>query len=194
MYTKHAFGPDGNTAWEALKGKEYRAALAQFGEVVHYYRPDHTRPGKLATKYAKGVFLGREDRSGQVLVGTPAGLVRSPKFLRLPEEEQFSAGALDAIAGLPWDTTDAAARDEEEGEEEEAPAAPSPPLPSGDAAADPSLPLGARRGPYLTRARARRFGLSEKCPGCDAIRGGRPYAPHTALCADRLTRAMIADL
>ena len=46
LYTKHVLGPDGNTAWEALKGKEYRAALAQFGEVVHYSLvPGHADSG-----------------------------------------------------------------------------------------------------------------------------------------------------
>ena len=33
-------------------------------------RPETERPGKLAAKTAVGVFLGREDRTGQIQVGT----------------------------------------------------------------------------------------------------------------------------
>ncbi len=61
-------GHDGKTPYERLVGKPYRAALAQFGEKVLYPIPAHLRSVKLGRKFSLGVFLGQEDRTGQVLV------------------------------------------------------------------------------------------------------------------------------
>ena len=87
LYTKFAVGPDGKTPWEALRGQAFHGALAQFGEKGMYLRPEAQRPGKLAQKFAVGVFLGREDRTGQVMVGAAERVLRSRKFLRLPVAE-----------------------------------------------------------------------------------------------------------
>ena len=83
-------------------------------------RPEAERGGKLAQKFAIGVFVGREERTGRVLVATPSGLVRADKFLRLPEEEQFDAEVAEAVRGVPWDAEGRRATGVDE-EEEEAP-------------------------------------------------------------------------
>ena len=118
LYSHFTVGPDGKTPHERLTGKPYRLPVAQFGEKVLYLRPEAERGGKLAQKFAVGVFVGREERTGRVLVATPHGLVRADKFLRLPEPEQFGAEIVEAIRGLPWDAEGrrAAGLDEEEEE------------------------------------------------------------------------------
>ena len=54
-------------------------------------RPDHLRQGKMQGRFQKGVFLGRVDRTDEVMVGVGNQLVRTTKLLRLPEQEQWSA-------------------------------------------------------------------------------------------------------
>ena len=75
-----------------------------------YLIPQHLRSGKLGTKFSVGVFLGREDRTGQVLAGPSEGVWRSPKFLRVPVDNQFSLAALDNMRGLPWEPSGGSAR------------------------------------------------------------------------------------
>ncbi|MDP6295254.1 MAG: hypothetical protein QF618_04505, partial [SAR324 cluster bacterium] len=103
LYTRFAERHDGGTAWEGLHQKAYRGALAEFGEKVLHLRPDADRGSKLAQRFAPGLFLGREERTGRYLIATPKGVVRSEQFMRLPVEEAFDRRFLDALHGVPWD-------------------------------------------------------------------------------------------
>ena len=78
----------------------YTAVLAQLGEDVLFLRPEHLRRGKMQGRFQKGVFLGRVDRTNEVMVGAGNQLVRTTKLLRLPEKEQWSAEALEGLRGL----------------------------------------------------------------------------------------------
>ena len=160
LYTRFAVRPDGKTAWDELRGKPFRGALAEFGEKVRYLRPEAERAGKLAAKTAVGVFLGREDRTGQVLVGTAERVLRSGKLLRRPEQEQFDAEVVEAVRGVPWDAEGRRATGVDEGEEE----AP-PPLTAGGGGDRDDAAAGDKR-PYLTRSVVERFGATQGCPGC----------------------------
>ena len=65
-----------------------------------FLRPQRHRQGKLGGRFAKGLFLGRVDRTNEVMVGAGNQLVRTTKFLRLPQEQQWSADAVDGLRGL----------------------------------------------------------------------------------------------
>ena len=83
--------------------KDHKGVLAQLGENVLFLRPDHLRQGKMQGRFQKGVFLGRVDRTNEVMVGVGNQLVRTTKLLRLPEKEQWSAEALEGLRGVvPW--------------------------------------------------------------------------------------------
>ncbi len=185
--TKFAVGPDWKTPWELLRGKPFHGALAQFGEKVMYLRPEAQRAGKLAQKFAVGVFLGREDRTGQVMVGTAERVLRAQKFLRLPEEEQFDAQVIQSIRGVPWDAEGMRATGVEEEEEEQR-----PPLTAGGGEDSGEAPADKR--PYLTRRVVERFGAAAGCPGCRCAIAKEGSRPRTEECRERLQDALIADL
>ena len=187
LYTKFAVGPDGKTPWEALRGKPFHGALAQFGEKVMYLRPEAQRPGKLAQKFAVGVFLGREDRTGQVMVGTAERVLRAQKFLRLPEEEQYDPQVTQSIRGVPWDADGMRATGVEEEQEEQR-----PPLTAGGGADSGEAPADKR--PYLTRRVVERLGAATGCPGCRCAIAKEGSRPLTEECRERLQDALIADL
>ena len=186
LYTRYVVRPDGKTAWDELRGKPFRGALAEFGEKVRYLRPEAERGGKLAQKFAVGVFVGREERTGRVLVATPSGLVRADKFLRLPEGEQFDRQAIEGIRGAPWDEAGRRAVGVDED--------PLPPLTEdgGDGAA--AAPAADKR-PYLNRGVLGKHGATPGCPGCKAVLDrNAPSRPHTGPCRARLQGALVRDL
>ena len=87
----------------------------------------------------------------------------------------MTEAALEALVGTPWDPAAVEALAEEAPVPGPAlPGVPAAALPDGDEAEDATLPQPAKRGPYLTRARVRRFGYPEGCPGCDAVRASAP--------------------
>ena len=136
-----------------------------------------------------GVFLGREDRTGQVLVGTRERVLRSAKFLRLPEEEQFSAEVLEAIGGPPWDAEGrrtAGVDDEEEGG--------ALPLSAGGGEDREETAAGGGTRFYITRRHVAQFGPTPQCPGCRSAISKEGSRHHTEECRERLQGAIVADL
>ena len=184
-YCRFAVGADGRTGWERARGKPYKAVLAQLGETVLFLRPLRQRRTKQKGRFQRGIFLGRVDRTDEVMVAQGNRLVRTTKFLRLPENEQWSAASVEALRGLlPW-------KPERPSEEEAAPLLPPGPLTSADAGpAGPDEEPEPRRK-YLTQRLLDKYGRTPGCPGCQA-RGGVRRA-HTEACRKRLERAWEED-
>ena len=184
-YCRFAVGADGRTGWERARGKPYKAVLAQLGETVLFLRPLRQRRTKQKGRFQKGIFLGRVDRTDEVMVAQGNKLVRTTKFLRLPEKEQWSAASVDALRGLlPW-------KPEGPSEDEAAPPLPPGPLTSADAGpAGPDEEPETRRK-YLTQQLLSKYGRTPGCPGCHARGGVRRN--HTEACRERVTRAWEED-
>ena len=191
LYTRFAERHDGGTAWEGLHQKAYRGALAEFGEKVLHLRPDADRGSKLAQRFAPGLFLGREERTGRYLIATPKGVVRSEQFMRLPVEEAFDRGFLEALHGVPWDTAGQLGLSPDEAEEEPAAPAAVPaelPAPRARAREEP----GSRR-PKLDRGVLKKFGATVGCAGCTFVQGKGPQRPHTGACRTRLEGRIVRE-
>ena len=136
-------------------------------------------------RFQKGVFLGRVDRTNEVMIGVGNQLVRTTKFLRLPEKEQWSAEALEGLRGLvPW-TAGKTAR----GGALEV-VFPGP-LVSADAGpAGPDTERAEKRL-YLTKKLLDKYGRTQGCEGCFP-RTAAPR-PHTEACRARLEKAWAED-
>ena len=65
LYTKFAVGPDGKTAWESLRGKPFRSALAEFGEKVLYKLKLGSKMEKIKKRWDFGIFVGVRRRSNR---------------------------------------------------------------------------------------------------------------------------------
>ena len=179
-FSRFHVGKDGKTGWERNRGKPYRGVLAQLGEQVLYLRPKHLSLPSLHGRFAKGTFLGRVDRTNEVLIGVGDRLLRTTRFARLPRDQQWSAEALEGLRGLlPWKPGRQA-----EGEE---PVTLPAPLPAADAGPANTDTETAEKRLYLTKKLLERFGRTPGCPGCGAP-PGKPRA-HTEACRTRLTDA-----
>ena len=58
---------------------------------------------KLIPKWESGVFLGINESSQELIIGTPTGAVKAGEFKRKgSEEESWNLEELSNIQGLPW--------------------------------------------------------------------------------------------
>ena len=183
-------GHDGKTPYERLRGKRTRLLGLEFGELQNFRRsPVPGRMAKFDSLWSDGVFLGYRSASGEIIVGTKEGVVRTRTVKRKAEEERWTQNVLDMVGGVPW--------------------APS----AGDASAEVAMPdiiipmqepevevvpaRAAAEGVATPRRLAIRVGdihdhgATAGCKGCVATLRGARGVPHTEACRTRLTKAIL---
>ena len=99
--SRFAKGPDGFTAWYRLKQKPYRKALPMWSEKV-LYLPAGKRKSKITDKWLPGVFLGVIDRSDELQMGTPDGVVKARSYKRLSLADRSDSKFFLNCVGVPW--------------------------------------------------------------------------------------------
>ena len=109
LLTIYQVSRDGKTAYERLLGKRYKGEMIEFGARVLHRIPGWTKPGsevgKFAARWDHGIWLGKRWGSGEHVIGTPDGIVRSRGIRKLPREDAWDWEALHAVKGTPWDPT-----------------------------------------------------------------------------------------
>ena len=92
---------DGKTPYQRLKGKQWKAPLPPFGEVIEYRRKT---PKKYDAKWQKGLYIGLREQSGEKIVSSADGqktfVVQSIR--RKPPAERWDGDMLKAVVGVPW--------------------------------------------------------------------------------------------
>ena len=84
-------GHDGKTPYEGLEGKYSRLRGLEFGELVNFRRtPAGSRLAKLDSLWSDGVFLGYNAVSGEMIIGTAAGVFRTRTFQRKALEHRWT--------------------------------------------------------------------------------------------------------
>ena len=53
----------------------------------------------------RDIFLGYRSTSGEIIVGTERGVLRTRTVSRKPEEHRWKEENLDMVGGVPWQTT-----------------------------------------------------------------------------------------
>ena len=82
---------DGKTAYERLKGKEYRGELMDYGEKVMFMPVVHgSKLKKLESKWSFGRFCGIRPRSNEKLIMTTEGIEKAKNVRRLPEPDRWT--------------------------------------------------------------------------------------------------------
>ena len=138
------------------------------------------------------MWLGVKDETGEIIIGTPEGVVKARDFKRLGDAtEQCSASAITEKKGTPWqpipgrndEQIPVRVRLPEEGRE-------MLPNPSGIAEPRPEI----RRRARISREDVRKHGYTANCPGCRAInRGETGSQNHTEECRKRIEAAIIRE-
>ena len=89
-------GHDGKTPYERLTGKPSKLLGLEFGERLHFRRCRAAgRMSKLDVSWQDGVFLEYRSLSGEVIVGTADGVLRTRTVRRRPEEQRWTSDCLD---------------------------------------------------------------------------------------------------
>ena len=57
---------------------------------------------KLDISWQDGVFVGYRSLSGEVVVGTADGVLRTRTVRRRLEEQRWTRDCLDMVGGVPW--------------------------------------------------------------------------------------------
>jgi len=107
---------DGQTAFFGCFGHNYTGEIVKFSETVLFKAPvSHTRQGAKKTRrhkgdssWAKGIWVGKHDRSDDHYVLTENGRHRCRTIRRLEGSKRFDQEIFDKVVGSPWDTGAAA--------------------------------------------------------------------------------------
>ena len=156
-------GKDKMVPMERLRGEKHDRPIAEFGERVHYL-PLGSGSTFLDARFIEGIWMGMDLRTGEVLIGTPSGVVKARSVRRRIEEERWNAQEVLAVRGTPWEPTPGVDPDL-------LPTAVRRPPTEGDRAPAPPVVepgLTARRT-QLRRADFDKFGFTEGCVACRNI-------------------------
>ena len=185
LINRYEVGHDGKTPYERLRGKSSRLLGLEFGELVNFRRtPVGNRLAKLDSLWSDGVFLGYKAVSGEMIIGTAAGVFRTRTVKRKALEHRWHQRNLDFVGGVPWRTSP-----EQDEAEEIMPAVDiGMEMPEVDVQR-PALEERERvpRRLYIRSKDITKFGATVDCKGCVATLRGAGGVPHSDSCRKRLT-------
>ena len=98
---------DGKTAYERLKDKALANDLCESGEKV-LYMPLKVSGGLASAdaRYKPGIWLGIDERSSEVIIGTQDGEVVGARFVnRLLAEDKWCREMVELLKGTSWNKT-----------------------------------------------------------------------------------------
>jgi len=96
-------GDDGRTAWERVKGRRFNRGVPGFGERVMYLKPDSLGKDKLDSRWETGHFLGIQDDSAELIVGTSIGVLKVRSVRSYTNiADRWKALNLFEVVGVPW--------------------------------------------------------------------------------------------
>ena len=103
VLTKLKVRPDGLTAYEAIKGREFSGVMLEFGSVVLFKASAKVSGSIMEPRWRRGIWLGKRLGTEEHVVGTPdGGAIRSCAVKPHPEQ-QWDTELFDNLRGVPWD-------------------------------------------------------------------------------------------
>ena len=184
VLNKFSLGPDGQTPYGRLHGREGHERICEFGERIMWYVPKKLR-SKLDQRWRYGVFLGRSMSSDQNFVGLNNGdVVCARAIVRLIPEIRWDADRIGIVRITPFEFKTKAQDTIEEDPDPHAHPEPKP---------DDADPRTMRRVKIYDKDLIR-FGYTEGCQRCDFVRRGQNLRAggvrHNEECRKRLYEAM----
>ena len=102
ILSRYAVREDGRTGYSRLKGREYTAGIAIFGEAIWYKLPKTADLTKLDDRWRTAIWLGKSDRSDEDIIGLETGAVLARSVRRKVEGKRWNEKALKMVTGTPW--------------------------------------------------------------------------------------------
>ena len=105
QYTRfHKRQDSTTTAYEKIRHMSYQSPILLVGEAVACRRPG-ALVNKLESAWLEGIWLGRDSKTDEHLIGTPNGMVRSRALKRRVERRRWDTTLLNAMIWDPWKPT-----------------------------------------------------------------------------------------
>ena len=105
VINKYQVGQDGKTNHRRWKGKDFDRPICEFGECIIALRLDSRGKEKSKVRWFLGVFLGVREETGELIVGTPEGIVKARDFRRHgSSQDRWNKKLFDSFRGVPWAT------------------------------------------------------------------------------------------
>ena len=92
------------TAYEKIRHMSYQSPILLIGEAVACRRPG-ALVNKLESAWLEGIWLGRDSKTDEQLIGTPSGMVRSRGLKRRVERRRWDTSLLSAMIWDPLNPT-----------------------------------------------------------------------------------------
>ena len=103
LINRYHKGQDGMTAYRRLKGKDFKRDVAEFGEGVWYMKVDNVGKNKMDSRWEEGIWLGIYEVSGEHIIGTPDGCLKTKDIRRKPESDRWKWESIADVKGTPWE-------------------------------------------------------------------------------------------
>ena len=183
LITWCAKGHDGRTAYQRVRGKEFRTRLLAFGEACRFKnRSQEPMRGIVdGRRFHEGIFVGIDRRTGQYMLHDGNDIKMARTILRMPGAEKWNKDALVRVGCTPYDLHQPREPEvifrEKTGEKVEA----------------PEQLISMARQVYIKPKDIERYGLTRGCKKCDHERTygpGRTSAPHSKICRDRIMKEL----
>ena len=105
QYTRfHRRQDSTTTTYEKIRHMSYQNPILLVGEAVVFRRPA-ALVNKLESAWLEGIWLGRDNKTDEHLIGTPNGMVRSRALKRRVERRRWDTTLLNAMIWDPWKPT-----------------------------------------------------------------------------------------
>ena len=168
IVTRYGIGRDGKSPLELLTGRRPAQPIYELGECVQFRPCGQVRSrGKLQSQLSSGVYLGSSNRTGEHYCGNENSLHKARDVYCKSPSECFVLEKLQKVQCTPWCPNP---KDDDEGVRAvEYQGKASDEAREGDGNEDP-----APRSMKITQDMLEEFGSSARCPGCVAVRLGRP--------------------
>ena len=102
ILSRYAVRADGRTGYSRLKGREYTAGIAIFGEAIWQKLPKTADLTKLDDRWGTAIWLGQSDRSDEHIIGLETGAVLARSVRRKVEGKHWNERALKMVTGTSW--------------------------------------------------------------------------------------------
>ena len=99
-------GPDGTTAWQKARGREFGMRSVCFGEECAFKKPGkgprYNARGNMVNQSEMGTFLGYNRSSNQYIYATDEGVKMSRSIQRRPLEQRWHVDKIAGVVSTPW--------------------------------------------------------------------------------------------
>ena len=172
-------GHDGRTAYQRIKGREFKTKLMAFGEFCRFKNRSHEPVANVrdGTRFHSGIFVGIDQRTGQYMIYSGDEIKLARTVVRVPELEKWNKASLAGVSVTPYNLhvpkeAEVVFKDKNEVDQQ---------------APEPKASLA--RQIYLRSSDFEQFGMTRGCPTCDhyLMHGSWGTRPHSAACRTRVT-------